>query len=114
LWNFLSTGKAGELSESDFNALFAAIDLDQSGEVDFLEFCTFMGKCSEEYRSARRARGSVADRASRRISVADSTARRLSLVAPGAMDDAVKAAATDAAEAVALEEGQDEENVVAE
>ena len=109
LWNFLSTGKAGDLSESDFNALFAAIDLDQSGTVDFLEFCTFMGKCSEEYRSARRDRGSVAVRASRRISVADTTARRLSMVAPG-MDDAVKAAATDAAEAVALEEGLEDED----
>jgi Ca2+-binding EF-hand superfamily protein len=36
----VSTGKVGELSESDFNALFAAIDLDQSGTVDFLEFWT--------------------------------------------------------------------------
>jgi hypothetical protein len=83
LWNFMSTGLAGELSESDCNALFAAIDLDQSGTVDFLEFCTFMGKCSDEYRSARTNRGSVTDRASRRISVADTTARRLSSVAQG-------------------------------
>jgi hypothetical protein len=92
LWTFMSSGKAGEMSESDFNALFAAIDLDQSGSVDFLEFCTFMGKCSDEYRSARTDRGSVADRASRRISVADTTARRLSTVAPGS-DDAPKTAA---------------------
>jgi hypothetical protein len=40
MWTFLSTDKAGDLSESDFNALFAAIDLDQSGAVEFLEFCT--------------------------------------------------------------------------
>jgi hypothetical protein len=52
----------------------------------------------------------VAVRASRRISVADTTARRLSMVTPG-MDDAVKAAATDAAKAVALEDGQEEEDV---
>jgi hypothetical protein len=101
LWNFLSTGKAGDLSESDFNALFAAIDVDQIGTVDFLEFCTFMGKCSDEYRSARANRGSVADRASRRISVADVTARRLSVISTGT-DDAAKEAAKEVA---ALEEG---------
>jgi hypothetical protein len=109
LWAFLSTGKAGELSESDFNALFAAIDLDQSGTVDFLEFCTFMGKCSDEYRSARANRGSIADRASRRISVADTAARRLSSVAPGT-DDAAKAVTMeDDIKAAALEAGEDEE-----
>jgi hypothetical protein len=109
LWNFLSTGKAGDLSESDFNALFAAIDLDQSGTVDFLEFCTFMGKCSDEYRSARGNRGSIADRASRRISVADTAARRLSSVAPGS-DDAAKAVTMeDAVKAAALEAGKDEQ-----
>jgi hypothetical protein len=109
LWNFLSTGKAGDLSESDFNALFAAIDLDQSGTVDFLEFCTFMGKCSDEYRSARGNRGSIADRASRRISVADTAARRLSSVAPGS-DDAAKAVTMeDAVKAAALEAGEEDE-----
>jgi hypothetical protein len=40
LWTFLSTGKVGDLSGSDFNALFAAIDLDQSGEV--LTFWSFV------------------------------------------------------------------------
>jgi Ca2+-binding EF-hand superfamily protein len=38
LWNFMSTGQSGELSESDFHALFAAIDLSLTGTVDFLEF----------------------------------------------------------------------------
>jgi hypothetical protein len=82
LWNFLSTGKAGDLFESDF-----------------LELCTFMGKCSDEYRSARAAnRGSVVDRVSRRFSVvADVTARRLSVISPGT-DDAAK-------EVAAFEEG---------
>jgi hypothetical protein len=109
LWNFLSTGKAGELSESDFDGLFAAIDLDQSGTVDFWEFCTFMGKCSDEYRSVRGYRGSVADRASRRISVADVTARRLSYGAPGT-DEATKAGTiTDATKAVSLDEGDAED-----
>jgi hypothetical protein len=69
-----------------------------------------MGNFNEENHSMRRDRSVVAVRESRRISVADTTARRLSMVGPG-MDDAVKAAATDTAKAVALEEGQDEESV---
>ena len=44
LWEFISSGKAGEISQSDFNALFAAIDTDRDGQVDFLAFCTFMGQ----------------------------------------------------------------------
>jgi hypothetical protein len=106
LWTFLESGKAGELSESDFNALFSAIDLDGNGTVDFLEYCTFMGKCSGEYRSARADRGSVADRASRRISVADVTARRLSTATPDASSgDAAKVAAEAIAEEEDVEEG---------
>jgi hypothetical protein len=53
LWDFLSTGKAGDISESDVNALFAAMDLNSSGTVNFVEFCTFMGQCQDEFRSAR-------------------------------------------------------------
>ena len=44
LWEFISSGKAGEISQSDFNALFAAIDADGDGQVDFLAFCAFMGQ----------------------------------------------------------------------
>jgi hypothetical protein len=101
LWNFLSDGKVGDLSESDFNSLFAAIDLDQNGTVDFLELCTFMGKYSDEYCSAGGNHGSVVDRASRRISMTDVTAR----MAPGTDDD-LKAVADDVAKMVALEEGE--------
>ena len=104
LWTFMSSGKVGELSELDFNALFAAIDFDQNGTVAFMEFCTFMGKCSDEYRSARTNRGSLAERASVRISIADTTARRLSTVAPGSADaDAMKMVAEADA---AIEEGE--------
>jgi hypothetical protein len=53
LWDFLSTGKAGDISESDVDALFAAMDLDSSGTVNFVEICTFMGQCHGEFRSAR-------------------------------------------------------------
>jgi hypothetical protein len=49
----------------------------------------------------------VVDRASRRISVANTTARWLSSVAPGT-DDAMKAAAFDAAKAAAIKEGEAE------
>jgi hypothetical protein len=44
LWEFISSGKAGEISQGDFNALFAAIDADGDGQVDFLAFCAFMGQ----------------------------------------------------------------------
>ena len=36
LWAFVCSGKAGDLSRKDFDALFAAIDLNKNGEVDFL------------------------------------------------------------------------------
>lgn len=35
-------GKAGEMKDSDFEALFALIDEDGSGEIDFTEFSAFM------------------------------------------------------------------------
>jgi len=54
LWEFVSSGKAGEMEKKDFDALFAAMDLDHNGDVDFVEFCAFLGKCDEEYRAARR------------------------------------------------------------
>jgi len=80
LWDFMSSRKAGELDKKDFDALFAAIDLDKNGTVDFLEFCAFMGKCDQEYRAARTDRGSLVARKSARDMVAASTARRLSIV----------------------------------
>jgi len=78
LWEFISSGKAGEMDKKDFDALFAAIDLDKSGSVDFLEFCAFMGKCDDEYRAARREGGSSVVASSRRLDTATTTARRLS------------------------------------
>jgi Ca2+-binding EF-hand superfamily protein len=114
LWKFLSTGKAGDISESDFNSLFAAIDLDNNGTVDFLEFCTFMGQCSDEYRFERGNlnRGSVAERASRRFTVddtADTAPRPLSALAPGTDDAAKLVSFEDAKQPPALEAGEDEQ-----
>eukprot|EP00541_Cyclophora_tenuis_P017445 CAMPEP_0116557396 /NCGR_PEP_ID=MMETSP0397-20121206/9217_1 /TAXON_ID=216820 /ORGANISM="Cyclophora tenuis, Strain ECT3854" /LENGTH=314 /DNA_ID=CAMNT_0004082849 /DNA_START=1 /DNA_END=946 /DNA_ORIENTATION=- len=69
LWDFVSSGKAGEMEKHDFDALFAAIDLDKNGSVDFLEFCAFMGKCEKEYKLARVDRRAqlVANASSRRL-----------------------------------------------
>jgi hypothetical protein len=72
LWKFLESGKAGEISESDFDALFSAMDVKDRGKVNFVEFCTFLGDCQDEFREAR---GAVDDKQVDRLSVA---ARRLS------------------------------------
>ena len=50
LWDFVSTGKAGEISEKDFNTLFDTMDAKGRGKVNFVEFCAFMSSCSEEVR----------------------------------------------------------------
>lgn len=76
LWTFMSTGEDGEMNEFDFNALFAAMDLNNSGTVNYLEYCAFVGKCSGEYRSDRK----------RPISVAKKVASRLSSVSPTYVD----------------------------
>jgi len=72
LWEFISSGKAGEMEQRDFDALFAAMDLDKSGSVDFLEFCAFMGKCHDEYENARAGESRVV---ARRSIVAQSASR---------------------------------------
>lgn len=106
LWNFLASGQAGAMSQADFDALFAAIDLDDSGAVDFLEFCTYMGHCNEEFehvkgrQSVLRARPSFAVQSQRRSSVAESTARKLA-----SMRDVTRQAVVD-------EEGEEEDEEV--
>ena len=50
---FMSSGKAGAMDEKDFNALFAALDTDGNGEVDFLEFCTYLSVCGQDIKIAR-------------------------------------------------------------
>ena len=66
LWTFLSTGKAGSIGRSDFDALWAVMDADDSGSVDFLEFCCFLGDCHDEYESARQNSDVIAQRVSQR------------------------------------------------
>lgn len=48
LWEFVSSGKAGEMSEKDFNLLFDSMDVKGRGKVNFVEFCAFMSSCGEE------------------------------------------------------------------
>jgi len=50
LWEFVGTGKAGEISERDFDALFDAMDTKGRGKVNFVEFAAFMSTCSDEVR----------------------------------------------------------------
>ena len=53
LWEFLSDGKAGEISESDFDALFDVMDPKNRGKVNFVEFAAFMSTCSEEFKDVK-------------------------------------------------------------
>lgn len=46
---FVQSGKVGIMSDSDFNALFAAMDVDGSGQIDFAEFCSFLSVCGDVY-----------------------------------------------------------------
>lgn len=52
LWSFMTSGKIGTMSESDFDILFHAIDLDKSGTINFLEFCVFISICGTEMQHA--------------------------------------------------------------
>ena len=61
LWEFLESGKVGTLSKKDFDAMFVAIDADQDGKVDFLEFAAYLGRCGEELEIAKQRRATVYD-----------------------------------------------------
>jgi hypothetical protein len=82
LWSFLSTGKAGNIEESAFNALFAAMDLNGSGAVDFLEFCAFMGQCHDDFEKVKNNKSVRHMRPSFVAEVAGITARRLTISRP--------------------------------
>ena len=49
LKKFVESGKVGTISPNDFEALWLAIDIDDSGEVDFVEFISFLGGCGAEF-----------------------------------------------------------------
>ena len=51
MWDFISSGKAGEMSESDFDTLYNAMDIDGDGKVNFVEFCAFFTSCGDEVKA---------------------------------------------------------------
>mmetsp|Transcript_10105 Transcript_10105/g.26838 ORF Transcript_10105/g.26838 Transcript_10105/m.26838 type:complete len:472 (-) Transcript_10105:8-1423(-) len=57
--DFMMSGKAGKLSQSDFNAMWVALDLDHSGKVDIIEFCTFLSRCGGEYDEVANNQGAL-------------------------------------------------------
>jgi hypothetical protein len=61
----MKSGKAGVMNDSEFNALFVSLDTDKSGTVDFLEFCSFMGNCNEEFEAVKSRPSVLARRESR-------------------------------------------------
>mmetsp|Transcript_28276 Transcript_28276/g.68088 ORF Transcript_28276/g.68088 Transcript_28276/m.68088 type:complete len:512 (-) Transcript_28276:133-1668(-) len=54
LWDFLNSGKVAKMNESDFNALFSALDTDGDGTVSFMEFCAYMGKAYDEFEKMKK------------------------------------------------------------
>lgn len=57
LWTFVSSGKAGEISEKDFDLLFDSMDTRNRGKVNFVDFCAFMSTCSEEVHELANEKG---------------------------------------------------------
>lgn len=49
LWKYITRGHMGTTSEKDFNAMWSVIDLDDSGEVDFMEFIAFLSNCGDQF-----------------------------------------------------------------
>jgi hypothetical protein len=46
---WLKDGKLGEISQSDFNVMWVAMDVDGNGSIDFVEFCTFLSGCGDAF-----------------------------------------------------------------
>ena len=71
---WLKDGKLGEVSKSDFNAMWSAMDMDGNGEVDFIEFSTFLSGCGEAFNEVFEERKKMSKdekmlKASQRLSV---------------------------------------------
>jgi len=98
LWEFVSSGKAGEISEKDFDALFDAMDVKKRGKVNFVEFCAFFSACGDEVREVhaeKKKRDSILFGRSRRLSSAaklEKSAVTLSMIGNNKVDVAAAAA----------------------
>jgi len=46
---WMADGKLGTISDKDFNAMWTAMDIDQCGEVDFIELATYLSGCGEAF-----------------------------------------------------------------
>ena len=86
LW--LKEGKMGTLSDSDFEALWGAIDMDGSGSVDAVEFFVFLSGCGDEFESVYKEQSKMTKE--EKISFAS---QRLSKIAVGATAEEVDNAA---------------------
>ena len=95
LWNFMDSGKIGTMSESDFDVLFRAIDLDKSGNIDFLEFCNFISICGTEMQHAashmesasKKSKDARISRASTIIAQSNVRKSQIGNIQPGMFDD---------------------------
>jgi hypothetical protein len=70
---WLKDGKLGEVKDQDFNAMWVALDVDGNGEVDFVEFCTFLSGCGGAFDEVYKEQESLTKeeklrRAARRLS----------------------------------------------
>ena len=87
---FLQSGKVGYITESDFGALWVAIDIDHSGYVDFLEYCAFLGQCHDLLEKNDTSRESLAKSIAKRLaklSMHDVSVRSKSLAAGMIVDE---------------------------
>jgi len=76
---FTDSGMIGNLSKKDFSAMWSALDLDNSGEIDFVEFTVFLSSCGDEFDKVNKeqdvmTKAEKLNFASKRLSVRDLSA----------------------------------------
>ena len=76
LKDFAISGKVGVLSDKDFESMWAALDIDNSGEIDFVEFTVFLSSCGTEFEEVQKEQAAMTNKeklkyASQRLSSMD-------------------------------------------